>query len=167
MARLQSIVFASFGLLAAALPLAGCDVPAKRTVKYWWASEMQFDIGDGERTQLGQAITPWHINLGSGDMWLNGAIRGSKTQREVMPTALKFEFLRYNSIGTQVLDNFSYDVPVKRNGKFKLKKSPFAGFEFQMYEQFEMFVTPMGGDILDESEFSLCQNYRRLSPVVR
>lgn len=150
------------GTAVAALALAACEVPVKKTVKYCWVSEMQFDIEEGGgRRRLGQAITPWHIDLGFGFLTMSGRIRGTKEQRDVLPTRLDFLLRHYNSTGNQVLDEFPFSVPVRRNGKFRLPKTRFSGFELQQFEQVELFVEPIGGDILLGSEFGFCNNYKR------
>lgn len=154
---LLRVVSCALGALAA----SGCEVPVKKTVTYCFVSDMQFDIDDGSRTRLGQGITPWHWDLGDGDIWFSGSIRGDKTQRESMPTSLTFEMRHYNSTGSMILETRSQVVPVRRSGKFKLKKTPFQGFEFQQFEQYEIFVTPTGGSIRTGSEFSVCHKYRR------
>ena len=147
-------------LLGLAL-LAACEVPLKKTVKYCWVTSLQFDILDGEPTRVGQVITPWHIDLGSGDLWMAGRIKGAPEQKDVMPQTLGILLRHYNSTGQDILGEYEYTATVKPSGRFKLPKSVFPGLELQQFEQVELFLTPEGGSILTGTEFSFCQNFRR------
>lgn len=149
------------------LALVACEVPLQKTVKYCWVSSLQFDFLDGEPTRVGQVITPWHIDLGSGDLWMSGRIKGTPEQKEVMPETLGILLRHYNSTGQDILGEYEYTATVKPSGRFKLPKSAFPGLELQQFEQVELFLTPVGGTLLTGSEFSFCQNFRRKGDTLK
>jgi len=140
-----------------ALLLFGCREYPGRPLTWSSTTMLEFDIGPtGTELFTYSFANPYQAPAGS--VRMSGLIKGDASQKAVLPTELDFKLTQLPYPTYLPSATYEFDVPVKKNGRFKFKED-FPGFTFGQFDGLRVDLTPKGGTLKTNSMFAMTYTY--------
>ena len=121
-------------------------------------------ISDSATQQIGELTFPYAFQVHTGNTDLNFKIMGDAMPKSHFPQSVDMLWEHWNVAGDTVLESFSQTLDVHANGKGKIHKQLFTGFNFQANEHLTLSLTPHQGQIDTGSRVDLKLNYFGFKP---
>ncbi|HZP41237.1 MAG TPA: hypothetical protein VFD84_06970 [Candidatus Binatia bacterium] len=159
---MRTFWYATACAAACAFWLFGCRPYPGRPFTWSSTTMLEFDIAGPDPTELFRYEFANPYEAPAGKIRFSGLIKGDAAQKQQLPSELDFNLIQYRyspSLGYTLGATYDLAVPVKKNGRFKVKENDFAGFTFGQYDMLGIELTPKDGVLRTNSMFAMTYVY--------